>query len=362
MGVIDEIYEAFFDDEAFAALPAQLASSLGARSMILQTFRADQPPELAFSYFTDEMLGFYAEHELYHDDLWSNLAIEQGRFGTVLAIDDYISRDAFRRTRMFNECFRRFGDDTGVCLGAVMPLATGMVSIGAHRAIDAAPFGAEEAARLEEILPHIRRLVRAREALALARGQAAAAESVLDVLSPAVMLVDAAGRMRFANVQAQEMLQAGDGLSLLRGALSADAPSCAARLEQAIRTAALRREGQGDALVVARPSGSPAYRLIVLPHPPRSGGPSLALVLIDDPARRDPGLAWRLTRMFGMTEAEADLAVRLLDGLSPEEAADARDVRVSTVRSQIKSLLTKTETDRIGALLATLGRIPRVTG
>ena len=58
-----------------------------------------------------------------------------------------------------------------------------------------------------------------------------------------------------------------------------------------------------------------------------------------------------------MTEAETEIALQLYAGKSPEEIASARGVSVATVRTQIKSLLTKSGARRQVQLVARLGQM-----
>lgn len=46
--------------------------------------------------------------------------------------------------------------------------------------------------------------------------------------------------------------------------------------------------------------------------------------MIEDPPLGDSGLGWCLQQLLGFTEAAADLTVRLLDGLTPDQAAEAQ--------------------------------------
>lgn len=62
-----------------------------------------------------------------------------------------------------------------------------------------------------------------------------------------------------------------------------------------------------------------------------------ALVMIEDAALREPGLGWGLQQLFGFTEAEAHLAVRLLYGLTPEQAEDARGFRCRPCAARLKA-------------------------
>jgi DNA-binding CsgD family transcriptional regulator len=70
-----------------------------------------------------------------------------------------------------------------------------------------------------------------------------------------------------------------------------------------------------------------------------------------------------LTPMYGLTVREADLALRLLDGLSVAAAARALRITLPTARTHLRHLLEKTGTARQSALLrvllqSTAGSIP----
>jgi len=64
-----------------------------------------------------------------------------------------------------------------------------------------------------------------------------------------------------------------------------------------------------------------------------------------------------LQKMFGLTSAETQLAMRLAQGDAPLEIARSWRLSRTTIRSQLASLFAKTETKRQGELVALLGRI-----
>ena len=100
---------------------------------------------------------------------------------------------------------------------------------------------------------------------------------------------------------------------------------------------------------------SEAYDFEVLPASlPNSGlmgAVSVALVMI---RRRgiNQATAARLRTLFGFTRAEADLAILVAQGRSIDEAADARGVKVSTVKAQLRSVFSKADVSRANALAA----------
>ncbi|UVK44026.1 helix-turn-helix transcriptional regulator [Mesorhizobium sp. AR07] len=64
-----------------------------------------------------------------------------------------------------------------------------------------------------------------------------------------------------------------------------------------------------------------------------------------------------LQRMFGLTSAETQLALRLAHGDAPLDIARSWHLSRTTIRSQLASLFAKTETKRQAELVALLGRI-----
>jgi DNA-binding CsgD family transcriptional regulator len=58
------------------------------------------------------------------------------------------------------------------------------------------------------------------------------------------------------------------------------------------------------------------------------------------------GVRGRLQRLFGLTPAEAEMTARLANGESLEAIAEARNVCVNTVRTQLRTVFKKTGTHR----------------
>jgi DNA-binding CsgD family transcriptional regulator len=80
------------------------------------------------------------------------------------------------------------------------------------------------------------------------------------------------------------------------------------------------------------------------------------VVLLDRDARLEPS-PQTLQRMFGLTCAETQLALRMSRGDSPLEIARSRRLSRTTIRSQLASLFAKTETNRQAELVALLCRV-----
>lgn len=76
-----------------------------------------------------------------------------------------------------------------------------------------------------------------------------------------------------------------------------------------------------------------------------------AIVMIVDPSNRTHVSLSGMQALFDLTQAEHDVFANLVEGLTAEEIAEARNTSVNTVRSQMKSLFNKTDTRRQAELI-----------
>lgn len=195
----------------------------------------------------------------------------------------------------------------------------------------------------------------------------AAGKELLDRLRHPILLVDAAGILRHANAAARDALFSGLAIRVVNDKLQ-----CSNRSDNEALAHAL------DALVIAEPSsGENGRRFIRLRgtdahqrygislsalRPAETLGafgplPLAMLVLHDgtQTAQCDPFV---IQELFDLTPAEADVGALLSLGNSLDEIATLRHVALSTVRSQLHTLLVKTGTARQGDLVRRLLTLP----
>jgi DNA-binding CsgD family transcriptional regulator len=131
----------------------------------------------------------------------------------------------------------------------------------------------------------------------------------------------------------------------------------------ALALAAARGEANlphAEHMEVPRPnSDSGPYRVSLHPLPLGTGNVKLATrsqiaVVVRAPGRSGTDVARRLQTTFRLTPSEAALGAALAVGASLADFAQQRSVAMSTVRSQLKALYEKTDTNRQGELVARL--------
>jgi DNA-binding CsgD family transcriptional regulator len=232
------------------------------------------------------------------------------------------------------------------------------------------PFGPEEAQVARDLFPHLRRVIGLRLEMGLGQAVDPATYGALDGFDVACCLLGDHGRLLFANTAAREMLAhpratlviAGSRLaarqSRLDGALQAAiAGACntaspwSARAQAEVR---LGGPGADPIVAVATPLGHDNMFL-------DAGPVRAALYLIGAGHSIRPEAMGRLSRIYGLTQAESDIVGQLLNGASVAEIAQARSSSINTVRTQVRVILEKTGSDRQADLFR-LGRFLMIQG
>lgn len=187
----------------------------------------------------------------------------------------------------------------------------------------------------------------------------------LDGLADGMAIVDAEGRIRHANREARRILIAADGLSSHHGKIVAGRQADMRALSRAM--AACCQHGIEPAetrLAIGRPSCSSDYLVRVspmdmhVPVGPVQSRQSAALIVIVDPERDTPPTARTLERLYGLTPAEAAIAVHIHDGESLAEAATAQNISVNTAKTQLKAVYDKLGITRQSQLVRKIALLP----
>jgi DNA-binding CsgD family transcriptional regulator/PAS domain-containing protein len=222
---------------------------------------------------------------------------------------------------------------------------------------------------IEKLLPHIQNVVNIRRALGLLEERALNAEAMLDATKTAAILLDESGHLIHMNDAAQLLALACDGFSVRDDCVVPTDPAKRFAFAELVAACASGdAHSAGGALTLARGQRRRPLQVFVTPlrlsDPNRSG--VRALVMATDPDKTVVFPDTILRQLYGLTPAETEVANGLLTGFSVEEIARVRRVSISTVRSQLSSLLSKTGVkgqNELMRLLATLPQnVPEVMG
>lgn len=357
--ILDQIYDAAVDEAALAALPSHLAAAMGARSTNILTLTPNWEVEaLSFCHFTTEMTEYFFQNAMWKHDLWMRTAMLHAHNGRVAACDDYMSLQTFKSGVFYNDFIRHFGDDTVHCFGTAFKAGRKQYTLGIQRSEGSGAFAAKDVAALQALIPHLQRSLAIKDRLFVAETEAASATAVLHRMRVCILRLDRSGRILFANRRAEVLLRQNDGLAFVNHRLRFWQVSLQDRFDSAVAAAADRKLGLGDAISVPRPSGAARYKILIAPAESERQGE--ALVLIDDQSCETTSLAETFGAMFGLSPIEARLAVRLSEGLTPEEVAGEHQVSLATVRTQVRAILSKMNHRRLAEATIDLSRVAAI--
>jgi DNA-binding CsgD family transcriptional regulator len=225
--------------------------------------------------------------------------------------------------------------------------------------------------RMQRLVPHLSRALEGALQLGRFADGARQLASVLQLMPNPALLINGRGRIEFANAAAEILLRAGDGLSINNDGslrLATAFPGEIAALSKALAQALAVAAGTGDVLSeplrLTRPSGAPPLLVLPVPLPPPAFElwnvlePARVLVLVIDPAVQWRGKASTIQAAFGLTQAEARVAVLVASGLTGSQAAVALGISASTVKTHLKHCFNKIGVHSQVALAHLLATLP----
>ena len=255
-------------------------------------------------------------------------------------------------------------------LGTIDRDGTQVSFLASLRSKSAGPFDESQQRLLALLLPHLRRAMTLHTHL---RGIEASCQwhaEVLDRLPIGVAMIGTRGGVLSLNARARAVLARNDGLQCglggLRASLSHESRRLHTLILHAVNTGLGLGLSAGGVVNISRLSGARAYQLVISPYH-RAQAPSVidapaATVFIFDPDARIPELREGLAQLYGLTDAESQLAALLAQGWSLAEAADQLNVTRNTLRTHLKSVFAKVGVHRQAELLHRIYSGPAIMG
>ena len=285
--------------------------------------------------------------------------LHQGRnhpVATVMQPEMFQSREEYCRTAMFNEWFKP--QRAEAMIGAKL-LNEDPVSmfLALMRPYSSGDFEPAEIRMLDALIPHMHKAVQLQLRLAGLEGPAEGSASILNLLPQGVLLVDAGARVLFANSVAEELVRARTGLFSGPDGLRAESAAETRLLRKTIADCADpigEIGGSGGRLRLSREDRSPLVVLVV-PHRSRLGWIDVirprAILFVTDPEQTDALQGQSLREDFGLTPAEAALALEILKADGLKAAANRLHISLATAHTHLAHVFDKTGTRRQAELV-----------
>ncbi|TAK77795.1 MAG: hypothetical protein EPO12_14045 [Aquabacterium sp.] len=355
--LVGRIYEAALAPASWGDVLRELQDSIGLDYWNLLCVQDGSPPQV-LGYGGDRTSPRALQrYESHYGAIDPRLEKSRGlSVGQVLLCQQhfderYVSRSEFYQDFLLPEGLRYLAGGLA-CAGDGRNYVLGLL-----RGADRGPFSGEDERLIQALMPHLERSLRVMDRLQQESARAGAADLLLESTHLAVIAIDRQGRLRHCNRRGESLLREAAVLCLRRGVLACADDAQQASLAAAIQSCAAN--GEPVTLPLRGPQGRPHGSLTLLRQAAQGGGPAQGLLcLVSALGRRRIASVRQLMDLFQLTPAEARLARAIADGEELEHYAQAADLKLSTVRTQLRAAFAKTGTRRQSELVHLIGGIP----
>jgi DNA-binding CsgD family transcriptional regulator len=286
------------------------------------------------------------------------VAVSKVPFGKAVSADSLIERGSIRKTGFYADVLRPWGHADILNIThkslAVEASTGGFGFCLSERGTERT----EARVRLlGELSPHLCRALDASMLVGTrAEGQRQLAV-ILELMPNAALLLDGRGRITQSNRAAEALLRRSDGIAFdatgslqLVSALFGERQALSRALKEALDVAAGAAMSLSEPVRISRPSGAAPLQVMAVPLPRPSFAlwelvaPARVLVVIVDPAAKSRATASALRAAYGLTAAEARVALLLASGVTGAQMPDLLGVTSATIKTQLKRCFEKTGT------------------
>lgn len=313
-----------------------------------------------------------ASHEYDRDEWWRHdirfsRSVPLGYFARTDALTDRdIATPAEIETLPFYRQFLRGHGLKWFGAVSISPDPHVAAALSVQRLETKAPFSEAELAIVARLGRHVENALRLGIRLINAETSQEALADVLARLGVGVFLLDAGGRVIFANAAAEQI--GDDGLRIVQGRLTAREPSC----QEALRVAIGRASVDDAATLTAPPQrvlvpgqeqgGFLAVHILPVRAVPGESVENLltdvsAIAVVTSAQPGEPADPALVRDLFGLTLAEARIAALIGAGLAPRHASLTLGISEETARTTLKRVFAKIGVSRQSELTALLTKL-----
>jgi DNA-binding CsgD family transcriptional regulator len=306
-----------------------------------------------------------AYQERHMQNPWS-VGMENKPVGRFVLSDDVIELSALRSTLFYDEVLR----PQNVAHNGMMALAARedfRAAFNICRSTRQGPFERDEQRLLEWLSPHLRRSVALGFRIDSYLAMQHAAFNVLELLADGVIVLDRRARVLFANEAARGF--EADGLLHLRQVLATWSQPHSQRLTELVRSAL--QGAPGGTMSLPRRADGRLLTLLVSSIRSKDIGrladasikDAAVLLFVINPANRRSIPLLQIMNAYGLTQAEARVALAASSGNTVLETARLLKLSPNTIKTHLRRVFAKTATGRqaeLAGLITAVGsvRIP----
>ncbi|QPF88801.1 helix-turn-helix transcriptional regulator [Bradyrhizobium commune] len=360
--VLDLIYDAAADNDLWPHALTSIADLTHSEGGILfgQSYAAQR---IYFDFngrLNEECNRAYQERHMRNP--WS-LHMETQPTGRLVLSDEAVSLSELQQSAFYDEVLR----PQAIGHNGMMALAARddfRAAFNMCRSVQRGPFDPDEQRLLEWLSPHLCRSVTLGFRIDGYLAMQQAAFNVLDRLADGVIMLDRKARVLFANATARSMTE--EGSLRLHQSIGTYSPAHSQRLNELIRAAL--QGGAGGTMSLPRILDGRLFTILVsairskdLGRLSDAGVKDAAVLLFAiDPANRRSIPLGQIMDAYGLTHAEARVALAASSGHAIHETAQSLGLSPNTIKTHLRRVFAKTGTGRqaeLAGLIAAIGSV-----
>ena len=369
LATIEAVHAAGLDASLWPRALAAVAATLGGSAAMFEVFDKSAschrewygtgvPPASEITYF---------EHYIADNPRW--LFMPRQRAGDVSWDYQFIDERGMNEAPFYAELLAQM-DLRYFLSGVLVATAEDYACISVQRSSRLGHVQQHEIGLMQRLLPHVQQAFDVARRLNGAGEASRSFERAFDWIADGVAFVSASGALVYCNESLQAIVRCNDIVRLRKGVIEFVAADARGRFDKALDAVRRQRAGEQPVLrltdfPVRRGGDAPPYLVSVRPlaRPSRESQGSAraeAILFIRDPLKRGSAAGQMLREIFGLTEAEASVALALHSGVALEQYGRTNKVSLNTVYTHLRRVREKTGCHSIADLVRKLDefRIP----
>lgn len=348
--LVDTIYSAALEPPLWSLFIRQLCEMTQSNVGVLMNLRGDKGfggSECYLHNTSQEWFSRYEEHYFQYDYIASKL--QQSPVGTIVQGSAEISKHDFIRSEFYTD-FLAPQQMFYTLNASIAKTRESRFVFGVSRQRYANDFDRTDVAFIKALIPHLRRAYDVSQRLNVRDEKARIGELALERVNAAVFIVDYEGRVLQMNRRAEKLLALRSGLFYRNERIRSSRVEETEHLQKLIREASQyldHRDRSTGVMTLVRTPPLTQLNILVTPVKTQQTELSLgvsranAMVFITERGQEVGFSHEEVSALYGLSKAEARVAVGIADGLGIEQIAEKYHVGVETVRSQLNAVFRK---------------------
>ncbi len=260
-----------------------------------------------------------------------------------------IYRDYFKKQDIFNYEYRVLFKNSGKAGGISFSRPKRMKN-----------FNEEEIKAMRLLIPHLQNAFQIYLKFSEVQREKQIMMECLESISQAVIVLDKYGKIIFLNSGANKLIDEKNALHIGRnGTLITNTAHETKKLQSFLKSIfepkINQAENFGGVLQISRTSDLRPLSIMVSPFYEQNNidfnSETFALLFISDPEQKVEASENILSQMYGLTAAESKITAILTQGNSLNQACEMLKIKPNTIRTHLKRIFSKTETNRQSELV-----------